>query len=309
MQEIDWQKVDLNLLKVLRVLIEEQNTSKAAERLFVGQPAVSKALQKLRVTFNDELFIRERHGLIPTAYCLSLQSQLGVVFEQLGELIRPGVAFDPRHCTKEVTIALNPMYYRPIVDVLYPRLRAAAPHATFRFGQWGTDTENKLINGQVDVGVNFSPMDISTYIRSIPVVQAEFYICAPKGGTFSTDGVNHQSLAQSPLVLLVMPSYANVKSIAEQYMSETGIPSKVLSRCDNLEACFSILKHEDAGLPVASIVRSTLPDELELVQFSSEITLPEYNIAVHTSYSNVQNPLNRWLLDTTADVIRSLCEH
>ena len=58
--------LDLNLLKALHALIEEKNVSRAAERLNLTQPAVSTMLAKLRHRFNDPLFIRTAHGMIPT---------------------------------------------------------------------------------------------------------------------------------------------------------------------------------------------------------------------------------------------------
>ncbi len=47
--------LDLNLLRTFIILHQERNMRRAAERLFVSQPAVSKALQRLRDHFEDEL--------------------------------------------------------------------------------------------------------------------------------------------------------------------------------------------------------------------------------------------------------------
>ena len=59
-------RTDLNLLVALQILLEERNVTRAAERLSVSQPALSKTLQKLRDSFEDELFTRTSHGLVPT---------------------------------------------------------------------------------------------------------------------------------------------------------------------------------------------------------------------------------------------------
>lgn len=50
--------LDLNLLKTFMVLMQERNMRKASQRLFVSQPAISQALQKLRNHFDDELFVK-----------------------------------------------------------------------------------------------------------------------------------------------------------------------------------------------------------------------------------------------------------
>ncbi len=51
-------RIDLNLLVALQVLMQERNVTRAAERLFVTQPAMSKTLNRLRKLLEDDLFIR-----------------------------------------------------------------------------------------------------------------------------------------------------------------------------------------------------------------------------------------------------------
>src|SRR3954467_5385369 len=56
-------RFDLNLLIALDALLREKNVTRAAERVFVSQPAMSAALHKLREYFNDPLLVgvgRER---------------------------------------------------------------------------------------------------------------------------------------------------------------------------------------------------------------------------------------------------------
>uniref|UniRef100_UPI001177410D LysR family transcriptional regulator n=1 Tax=Enterobacter hormaechei TaxID=158836 RepID=UPI001177410D len=48
--------VDLNLLTVFDAVMQEQNITRAAQSLGMSQPAVSNAVARLKVMFNDELF-------------------------------------------------------------------------------------------------------------------------------------------------------------------------------------------------------------------------------------------------------------
>ena len=52
------ERVDLNLLIYLDVLLREKNVTRAAEQLGVTQPAMSNILRRLRNLFNDPLLIR-----------------------------------------------------------------------------------------------------------------------------------------------------------------------------------------------------------------------------------------------------------
>ena len=58
----------MNLMHIeyLRILAEEQSFSKAAEKLFVSQPALTKALQSVENELGLHLFIREKRRIYPT---------------------------------------------------------------------------------------------------------------------------------------------------------------------------------------------------------------------------------------------------
>ena len=55
--------VDLNLLTVFDAVMQEQNITRAAHTLGMSQPAVSNAVSRLKVMFNDELFVRYGRGI------------------------------------------------------------------------------------------------------------------------------------------------------------------------------------------------------------------------------------------------------
>lgn len=73
MNEINIEQIDLNLLKCFEILYEEQNASRAAERLGITQSAVSASLRRLRDIYQDPLFQRTGRGLAPTTKAHALK--------------------------------------------------------------------------------------------------------------------------------------------------------------------------------------------------------------------------------------------
>jgi DNA-binding transcriptional LysR family regulator len=67
---------DLNLLLVFTVLFREKNVTRSAKLLGVGQPAVSNSLARLRVKFDDKLFLRDNDGMKPTKLATELYAEL-----------------------------------------------------------------------------------------------------------------------------------------------------------------------------------------------------------------------------------------
>lgn len=76
-------QMDMNLLKVLYVLLETSSTGKTAQKLALSPSAVSHALMRLRDALNDPLFRREGNRQIPTPYAQALRA--AVDLKTLGE--------------------------------------------------------------------------------------------------------------------------------------------------------------------------------------------------------------------------------
>ena len=55
---MDIDRLDLNLLRVMDMLLQTRKVTEAAVRLDMSQPALSFALAKLRRFFDDALFVR-----------------------------------------------------------------------------------------------------------------------------------------------------------------------------------------------------------------------------------------------------------
>lgn len=69
-------KVDLNLLVYFDALLQTRHVSRAAERLGVGQSAMSAALGRLRNLFEDPLLVRQGLEMVPTERAMALESEV-----------------------------------------------------------------------------------------------------------------------------------------------------------------------------------------------------------------------------------------
>ncbi len=107
MKDEDLNRLDFNSLKILKVLGEENSTQAASVRLKMGQSAVSKALNRLRLQFDDPLFTRKLHGLEPTPMCQLLIARLPNVMNQMEALFSDNDSFQPEHYTGSITIHIN----------------------------------------------------------------------------------------------------------------------------------------------------------------------------------------------------------
>src|SRR2546423_12089284 len=96
--------VDLNLLPPLAALLEERHVTRAAERSGLSQPAMSRALARLRQLLGDQLLVRDASGYVLTPRAERIQRQLAGVMPRLETLFADEV-FDPATAQGDYRIA------------------------------------------------------------------------------------------------------------------------------------------------------------------------------------------------------------
>ena len=59
--------IDTRLLRYFAAVAEEGTLTRAAQRLYVSQPALTKQIRQLEAQLGVTLFVRSRSGMTPTA--------------------------------------------------------------------------------------------------------------------------------------------------------------------------------------------------------------------------------------------------
>jgi len=90
----DLRTFDLNLLIAFDLLMKERNVSRAAEKMFISQSAMSHVLQRLRQQLEDPLLVKTPEGMTPTLRALSLVAPVAAVLKEVENLIRAPAPFD-----------------------------------------------------------------------------------------------------------------------------------------------------------------------------------------------------------------------
>ena len=146
-------RIDLNLLVALQVLIEECNVSKAADRLYITQSAMSKTLGRLRELFEDPLFTRSSHGMIPTPRAQELQKKLTGLLQDVQSLVTSH-EFDPGTYHGEMRVAIPEIIGMGILPPLMEELQREAPHLRISAITRIDDQLDKLASGELDFSVH-----------------------------------------------------------------------------------------------------------------------------------------------------------
>jgi DNA-binding transcriptional LysR family regulator len=166
-------QADLNLLVVFAVFAEERNVSRAADRLLLSQPAVSRALQRLRETFHDDLFVRSAAGYELTPQGQRLLGELESVLPRLDRLLS-GSNFDPSAEQASFRIAATDGAASTFAPVICRDILPSAAKVSFEFVQWHKGLFDELTHGSVDLVFSASIVDVPSPLQSQTIYDEEF---------------------------------------------------------------------------------------------------------------------------------------
>ncbi len=127
MNRNDLRRVDLNLLVIFEALMFERNLTRVAEKLFIGQPAVSAALGRLRDLFDDQLLLRNGRAMEPTARALDILKEIRPALDTISGAVSRAKEFDPATSADVFRIGLSDDAEFGLLPPLLKQLREEAP--------------------------------------------------------------------------------------------------------------------------------------------------------------------------------------
>ncbi|MDE1164873.1 MAG: LysR family transcriptional regulator [Pseudomonas sp.] len=143
--------LDLNLLVALDVLLEEQNITRAAERLHMTQSATSGVLGRLRTYFEDDLLVQVGRKMQPTPYAQELADPVRDVLLKIRSSITSKPAFDPATSKRHFRLVTSDYLISVLFASVIQKIHQEAPNITFEMLGPGDNSAELLVRGEVDL--------------------------------------------------------------------------------------------------------------------------------------------------------------
>jgi DNA-binding transcriptional LysR family regulator len=211
-------QADLNLLVVFTALAEERNVTRAAARLSLSQPAVSRALQRLREMFDDDLLIRTSGGYEPTPKGQRLLQELESTLPRLDRLLSDS-DFDP--ATEETTfrIAMTDHAAQVLCPLFCKTVLPAGAKVSFDFVALHDGTFEAMEKGRLDLLLNADDSHLPSQFASEIIFEDEFACVTARESSFSRALTLKQYLAASHIGVSVL---GGLHTIPEQRLAAVG---------------------------------------------------------------------------------------
>lgn len=253
---MDLARVDLNLLVALDRLLTHLSVTRAAASLGVGQPALSKTLEKLRDLFEDDLMIRSGHTMVRTPRANELHPKVRAALEAVDEALRPAAPFDPKTARGVVPLALGDDAQSALLVPLALALRREAPGLDLRVRGLNYDLPDLIERGTVHLAVvpdlqrlpGMPVPDLSRFVVK-PLYRERFVVASRQPRRFSL-----KSFTAADHVL-VAPTSTTELGFVDKLLADQGLSRRVALTVTTFHQAIEVVAQSDliATLPARAV--------------------------------------------------------
>lgn len=192
---------DLNLLTTFEAVFIHRSGTKAADALNITPSAVSQALGRLRVHYNDALFIRDGKALAPTTIAIGIHEGLAEAYDNLVAKLQ-NISFDSQptrivvHCSSYISMfTLNVM--RKVLDEIAPDCEIVHSNSDNSIAK----TEDALIFRKADIIFDAHPHISHSRVSQHIASETPVMICRRSHPRLNGSVTREQAAAESHIFI------------------------------------------------------------------------------------------------------------
>lgn len=173
----DIRQFDLNLLVIFEALVTESHVSRAANKVFLSQSAMSHALKRLREQLNDPILVRDEKGLRPTERAIAIlpkvQKALNIIQQSLDN-----ESFDPKTSQRCFRIACTDYFETVVFPNWFSQLLQEAPNVRIEIEMIAEENiSSQLEEGFIDIVAGLEQEQLGKTHLLSEAWLTEHYIC------------------------------------------------------------------------------------------------------------------------------------
>ena len=255
----------LDQLKILHAISTEGNFKKAAEKLYISQPAVSLQIQNLEKQLNKPIFYRDKRsarltetGNLLIKYCdriLSLCEETCLALDELNTLQSGALIIGASQTTGTYLIPRLIGLFR----YKYPQIEIELKVHSTRKIAW------EIATGRIDLAVvgGEVPQELKKDLELTPYAEDELALILPISHPFSSlKYIQKEDLYR--LRFITLNTQSTIRKVIENTLTQNGINSNYFKVEMELNSIEAIKNAVHSGLGAAFVSVSAISKELEL---------------------------------------------
>jgi DNA-binding transcriptional LysR family regulator len=269
-QAVPLESIDLNRLLVLHAVLTTRSVTRAADTLHVTPSAVSNALARLRVTFDDPLLVRSGRGLVLTPRASSLAPKLANAIAAMAEVVAEPTKFEPARTARVFTLACSDAEQISEVPGIATAFARALPYATLRvISVQQLESRGGLASGDVDVAI--APAhELARDVHATDLYQEEGVLVVRKDHPHVRSRISKEQFnaLRHIDILLALGGPGIGHGIVDEFLASHGLRRDIAVSVPSFAAAAAIAAETDwiAGMPRRMAARFLRQMPLKMVK-------------------------------------------
>lgn len=286
-------QIDLNLLVLFAVMAEEKSVTRTAARLLLSQPAVSRALQRARSAFQDDLLVRSSSGFELTLRGQKILQDLEELLPKIENLVTPNV-FDPKTELSNFRISGPDNVCIALLPRLCRRYSGKRHKVHFDFLPWQIDAPESLERGKLDLILHIDDGLLPSHLSSEKLYREDWICAVGRQSKFGDRLTLKQYVAAEHLVVTTLPA---VQNIPDKQLAALGAKRYSSVRMPYFGAALSCLPGTELVLTLTSGMTPMVKrdSQLRLVKAPPELHSFHFLMVWHPRLRT--DPRHAWLRD------------
>ena len=296
---MDADRIDLNLLRVMRAVDQDGSVTRAAQRLGLSQPAVSNAIARLRRALGDPLFVRSSHGMEATPRARRVLDALDAAMGLIRQGLRDGAGFDPASAEESFNLLLSDLGEIVYLPRLMAHIQAHAPRVALQVRQFSSGGYAEALEaGLADLAVGYLSNPRSS-LRSRKLFSVRFR-CIVRAGHPVLDG---------PLTLDRYAALSHIavsrrggrEAMVTTALAALGIERRIALVVPHFFATPAVVAATDLAVTVPANL-AQLYEGRGIVSLDLPFAVPAVELALYWHERMHEDPANRWLRTAFVDL-------
>lgn len=270
--------MDLRRLRYFIVAAEEENFRRAATRLHVAQPALSKQIAVLEDELGCALFTRAKRRIhLSPAGRILLDEARRILREidAISERVRQAAAGQ----VGTLRIGFRETAGKSqLVSRSFGEFRTAHPGVELRLNQMNSPAQcDALRRGELDAGFVYLSPEHDAGLARIPVTTDRFFLAIPRHHSLAQRKRIHlRNLVGEPFIWLARSRNAYYSDVLLRDCIRAGFTPKIIQEADSEATCLNLVA---VGMGISIVVsasaESPLPNVVlkPIVELDSQLTL------------------------------------
>lgn len=301
------QHLTLQHLLYLEALVEERHVTRAANRMGIGQPAMSAALARLRRVFGDPLLVKTSAGMEPTPRALEAVRRIRDMAGLLQGRGTAAAGFDPATSRARFRIMASDGISRVLLPELMERAGRLAPGMEFTVIPGDVRRlADYLRDGDFDLALAFVRKPPAA-LRQTLLYPQRLVCIARKGHPVVRGKLTLDRFVSQAHVAWGAPPVpqATMEVLVDEVLEQLGQTRRIALRVSSITLLPGVVARSDllAVVPerLARHSVDTLP--LQVLELPFEIPSTDVTMLWHERLHN--DPAHQWLRRTLQDVARA----